>query len=286
MKKHFLKKLTAVAAAALLCAQIFVLPAFAVVGDVNGSGQTKTDDARQVLRFALSLDPYDEQTAQKADVNSDGKVTSADARLILRCALKLESLTYYDSYYYETTADGTTMGLGQNGDELMFLIKNGASSMGLLLSDNGMRFIHEPSARYCELTMEDIDALNRIIDSLEPGSEHFDLEAIREEMATEMIRLKKPAALLDEGYVKSEGEWNGKTVDVYTQTADGKTETYYYDGINLLSIWQTENDRTTKLDFQNFTAEPQKVMHAHETTCQKVELLEMMDVLDDINQLL
>ena len=55
--------------------------------------------------------------------------------------------------------------------------------MGLLLSDNGMRFIHEPSARYCELTMEDIDALNRIIDSLEPGSEHFDLEAFGADFA-------------------------------------------------------------------------------------------------------
>ena len=285
MKKYRLKKLSAIALSALLAAQLFVLPAFALVGDVNESGNTRTDDARMVLRFALDLDPYDEQQKIKADVDANGVITTADARLILRGALNLESLTYYDRCYYETTADGTTMGLGQNGDELFFSLRNGDSSVGMMLSNEGMRFIHEPSARYCVMTMEDIDALNRIMNSMDPGSEPLDLNAIREELAKEMVQLKKPAALLDEGYERTETELNGKAVTAYAKTTGETTETYYFDGANLLSIWQSDDSRTTKLDFDNFTAEPEEIMHAHESTCQKVELLEMMDIMDDLNQL-
>lgn len=60
-----------------------------VVGDVNGDGEVKVDDAVLIMRHALALALLDENVLPAADVNGDGDVTVGDAVLALRMALGL-----------------------------------------------------------------------------------------------------------------------------------------------------------------------------------------------------
>jgi len=65
------------------------------LGDVNGDGDIKSDDARLALRTSVKLekDIVEGTDAFKAaDVNGDGAVKSDDARTILRVSVKLENL--------------------------------------------------------------------------------------------------------------------------------------------------------------------------------------------------
>ena len=61
-------------------------------GDTDGDGKITSADARLALRASVSLEQYEQGSAQylAADADSDGKITSADARLILRASVGLE----------------------------------------------------------------------------------------------------------------------------------------------------------------------------------------------------
>lgn len=61
-------------------------------GDVNSDQTVDLDDARSVLRIALSLDIADAIQTLAADMNGDGRVTIKDARKILRAVLNIESI--------------------------------------------------------------------------------------------------------------------------------------------------------------------------------------------------
>lgn len=61
------------------------------LGDVDGSGQVSSADARLTLRAAVGLETLDARQTLAADVNGDGNIRSADARLILRVAVGLPS---------------------------------------------------------------------------------------------------------------------------------------------------------------------------------------------------
>lgn len=60
------------------------------LGDVNGDGRVTASDARSILRFAATLDTYNEELLNISDVDINGKVTASDARKVLRVAATLE----------------------------------------------------------------------------------------------------------------------------------------------------------------------------------------------------
>ncbi len=64
------------------------------LGDVDGDGEIKSQDARLALRAAVRLETFEEGSPAflAADATKDGKIQSDDARLILRVAVKLETL--------------------------------------------------------------------------------------------------------------------------------------------------------------------------------------------------
>ena len=285
MKKKHIKHSAMVLVAILLVTQLFLLSASALVGDVNDSGRAQTSDARLVLRYATGLETMTDEQITRSDFNADGRVTTADARLLLRGVLQLESLGEYDNYYYETTSGGTTLGIGVCGNDVMFMSINDQQSFGLMLTDDGIQFIDPTTSRYCLLTNEDIDALNRMIAATDPDSELLDLDMIKDELTAEMVTLQKPAALLDAGFTKADASWNGAAVQSYTHVEGNTTYTYYYDGLNLVTIREQTNSYNSVLEFSNFTAEPESVIYAHESTYTRVELLEMMDAFEKLDQL-
>ena len=61
-----------------------------ILGDVNGDGLVKANDARTALRAAAKLEELDEKALKAADIDGNGKVTAAEARKILRFAAKLD----------------------------------------------------------------------------------------------------------------------------------------------------------------------------------------------------
>ena len=62
-----------------------------LMGDVDGSGKVETDDARAILRAAISLTPIKTKLAAYADLTEDGRITTADARMALRIAIETEA---------------------------------------------------------------------------------------------------------------------------------------------------------------------------------------------------
>lgn len=61
-----------------------------VLGNVNDDEEIRSDDARDVLRYAAGLEELTPEQLKAADVNKDGKVDADDARHILRAAADLE----------------------------------------------------------------------------------------------------------------------------------------------------------------------------------------------------
>lgn len=70
------------------------------MGDINGDGKVRSDDARMILRHTARIESLSEEQQKYADLTGDGKILSEDARLVLRMAARLESLVEYS----ETTA--------------------------------------------------------------------------------------------------------------------------------------------------------------------------------------
>ncbi|MBQ7688806.1 MAG: hypothetical protein IJT27_06275 [Clostridia bacterium] len=67
-----------------------------MLGDINGSGDIKADDARLALRMAVGFDDSETEPVfypAAADIDGNDKVEAGDARLILRGAVGLEELT-------------------------------------------------------------------------------------------------------------------------------------------------------------------------------------------------
>lgn len=60
------------------------------LGDINGDGDVKADDARTALRYSVGLEKLSPDRLPYANANSDDSITAADARIILRTAVGLE----------------------------------------------------------------------------------------------------------------------------------------------------------------------------------------------------
>lgn len=62
------------------------------IGDINGSGNIESADARLILRYCAKLENFSSSQKQYADVNADGSISALDARITLRAAANLENL--------------------------------------------------------------------------------------------------------------------------------------------------------------------------------------------------
>lgn len=60
-----------------------------LVGDINGDGVISAEDAREILRLCVGVDPMTDKMKLLADLDRDGSVGAEDARLALRLAIGL-----------------------------------------------------------------------------------------------------------------------------------------------------------------------------------------------------
>lgn len=60
-----------------------------ISGDADGNGRITAEDARLILRHAVSIELINEQFRTQADISGDGKITPEDARLALRKSVNL-----------------------------------------------------------------------------------------------------------------------------------------------------------------------------------------------------
>ncbi len=91
-------------------------------GDVNCDGTVSTNDARRILRFAVSLDhPGSFLEEILSDVDCSGSVSTADARLALRTAIGLQpkNLYTYSAPKYAGLLAGTSIDLTKKGNTLL-----------------------------------------------------------------------------------------------------------------------------------------------------------------------
>lgn len=266
--KRILSAITAVTVAG-----VTALSSFAVVGDIDNSGKVTTSDARTALRFALRLDTPTEEQKLKADVDSDNKITSSDSRLLLRAALRLESLEYYSNFYTETVdSDGYIMTIGLCGKDLFAETNAMGQRMGILAAaDGSLYFIDSDKKEYSVLSKQDLDTFSKLI------GDNSGISNIRDEIddMISSIKIYKPIALLDMGYEKSTGEWDGKTVDTYTAESGAVKTTYYFDGNIFLGTETLNSGKLTTARYNNFTTKPESKIYAFKQGYKELDFIEM-----------
>lgn len=76
------------------------LPESRLMCDIDNNGSVTASDARQLLRYAVGLEQFDELTILYADVTKDGTISASDARMALRTAVNLET---EEAFYFEVT---------------------------------------------------------------------------------------------------------------------------------------------------------------------------------------
>ncbi len=62
-----------------------------VLGDINGDGIVSAEDAREILRLSVGVEPMTAEMKLLADVDCDGEVRAEDARQALRLAIGLNN---------------------------------------------------------------------------------------------------------------------------------------------------------------------------------------------------
>ena len=88
------------------------------LGDVNGDGRIRANDARLCLRIAADIDIVSDEVFNVADINSDGMVRANDARIILRISAELDSIDNYTGIQpAETTTVQSTKAQTTTGEE-------------------------------------------------------------------------------------------------------------------------------------------------------------------------
>lgn len=140
-----------------------------MMGDVNLDGKITASDARAVLRISAKLDSSEGISMLSVDTDNNGKITSADARTVLRVAAKVGSFSCgFDgqgfahsisviknkTYYSEIEADGITLTLARDGENIYFssdmldeqLASLGLSDCGLLILDGKMYVVYAASS--------------------------------------------------------------------------------------------------------------------------------------------
>lgn len=267
--KKFFKKAACAVMATVMTAGVCAFSASALLGDLNDSGKLQSSDARLLLRYSAKLESLDDAHLALADFNYDGRVNSGDARILLRAAAKIEDLEYYKNYYFEMDDGAGTVGSFGYLDGTVFAEANMMGmNMAMLYETNGdFTFIDHAGSRYAVLTASDQKALANLMKS--QGGEDFDFKEILEASTEILPEMPTPLKLLDDGFVKSEGEWNGAPADVYTLG----DSTYYYNGKTLLAIGAGNQ----KITYRNFTEDPEQFMYSFRSKgYRQVDFIEMM----------
>lgn len=78
------------------------------LGDVDGDGKIRANDASFCLRISAELEEPTPEQFSAADINKDGNVRANDARIILRISAKLESIDAYLGGENETSSAAET----------------------------------------------------------------------------------------------------------------------------------------------------------------------------------
>ncbi|MBQ6018834.1 MAG: dockerin type I repeat-containing protein [Clostridia bacterium] len=253
--KGLFKKIVCAATAAVTALGVSTVCASAVLGDINDSGKANAADARLLLRYSAKLETLDEAHLALADYNCDGKVNSADARILLRAAAKLDDLEYYKDYYFEMTdLSGFGGSFGRLGETVFAEASMTGLNMAILYLPNGdFIFIDHEGKQYAVLTVSDQKDLERMIE-MQGGGEKIDFKEMLGEAFSFLPEMPTPAKLLEDGYVKSAGEWDGQAADVYTKG----TSVYYFNGRTLLAIVNGSETAT----YKNFTESPEPYIFA------------------------
>ena len=265
------------ALAALLCAALFCtagIGAFAAVGDINGSGNTNSADARLLLRYCAKLEELSDAQLAKSDFNCDGKVNTADARLLLRAAAKLDSLEYYSNFYVEISDDDLDGAFGKyNGDTFMEM-NEGSVRLGILLgADKSFTFINAAKKQYAVISAKEYETLMRMAAM---SGEEFDVSGVIEDLNIEKS-FPTPLHLIEAGYTANNAVWMGKQATVYVK--DG--EYYYYEGANLLGTVVQQNGTVHSVIYNNFTPNPYSRIYAFlNQGYTQMDFMEMMLTLD------
>lgn len=170
------KLLTLILALTMACLPLITVSAESLpsetavmMGDVNLDGKITASDARAVLRISAKLDSSEGISMLSVDTDNNGKITSADARTVLRVAAKVGSfscgfdgnghahslsLIKNKTYYSEIEADGITLTLAREGENVYFtsdiindeLASLGLSNCGLLILDGKMYVVYAASS--------------------------------------------------------------------------------------------------------------------------------------------
>ncbi len=72
-----------------------IIPIRLTYGDVDFDDKVTAADARQILRFSVSLEVPEDYHISFGDLDADGLLTAADARSCLRTAVGLDATRYY-----------------------------------------------------------------------------------------------------------------------------------------------------------------------------------------------
>lgn len=277
---QFFKKTAAICLTAVLTAGTMLLPAFAKTGDLNADGKTNTQDARKLLRHNARLELLPDELLPYADFNADGKVTSTDARLVLRSAAKLESLETYENYYMQMKSGNQDMTIGCcNGDLYAYADMMGMPLGMLLKADGSLVIIDDAKKQYGVLTKQNLESLSQMT-----GEEIDFSTLIQDSDLTNM--LSKPAALLDQGYSKSETTYQSAPAQVYTKTENDVETSYYFNGMILLAMETkpvSDPSQAQTTVFSNFSTDPASKIYAYESNhYQKRDPIEMMLEMVDL----
>ncbi|MBE6715512.1 MAG: hypothetical protein E7573_01170 [Ruminococcaceae bacterium] len=95
MKRQILKTLFITV---LSLSALFILTfgaSAAIKGDVSGDKAVTSEDARTVLRAAVSIEQLSPEAEKIGDVDEDGTISAADARDILRMSVGLEDIEHF-----------------------------------------------------------------------------------------------------------------------------------------------------------------------------------------------
>ncbi len=274
MKKWIRKTIGTVSAAAMAFG-VFAISASAILGDLNDSGKMNSADARLLLQYSAHTVTIDEEKLALADYTCDGRVNSADARMLLRAAAKLENLDSYKNYYVEIDGEGLNGAFGYSNGAIFAETAALGPKMGMVLeADGDFVFIDHDNSRYAILTVSDQEALKRLMEA--QGGESIDFKDVLADSTKDMPQLSTPTKLLEDGYEKSDAEWNGAKAQAYS---DGAL-TYYFSGRTLLA---TVGANGSKVSYRNFSETPDEYIYAYKTNGYKnVDFMELMMSMVDM----
>ena len=204
MKRTKLKILSLLCAVSLSVTGLAFSAEALLSGDVNGDGSITAEDAREILRFSVGVDPMTEEMKILADIDGDGTVGAEDARLALRTAIGLAQgpagkmrssniVGYTEKGYAIEVVDGKTYvdgilianktyslpesynpgGLLPECEEAFALMKKDASRLGLnIYISSGFRSYASQKSIYNRYVSRDGKALADTYSARPGHSEH------------------------------------------------------------------------------------------------------------------